>query len=180
MKIGVFVGSFDPVHNGHVAIMNYLVDRGIVDKVLVIPTGNYWEKQNLTQISKRIKMLELIKNDKIMIDKVHNDYQYTYQILEELEKNNKENIYYLVMGYDNYKNISLWKNYQNILNRGIIVINRDDLGRDDEKVIFVDKNFGDVSSTIIRKKIKDNKYHDISSFVDKKVLKYIKRNKLYR
>ena len=78
MKIGVFVGSFDPVHNGHVSIMNYLVNSNIVDMVLVIPTGNYWEKQNLTEISKRIEMLELVSNNKIMIDKEHNDYQYTY------------------------------------------------------------------------------------------------------
>jgi len=182
MKIGVFVGSFDPVHNGHVAIMNYLVNSNMMDMVLVIPTGNYWEKQNLTEITKRIEMLELVKNDKIMIDKEHNNYQYTYQILDELEKKNKDNNYYLVMGYDNYKNINLWKNYQDILKRGIIVINRDDLGKneDNKQVIFIDKNFGDVSSRVIRENIRDNKYQNISSFLDKKVLKYIKRNGLYR
>lgn len=182
MKIGVFVGSFDPVHNGHVAIMNYLVDNYIVDGVLVIPTGNYWEKQNLTEISKRIEMLELVSNNKIMIDKQHNDYQYTYQILDELEKKNPGNNYYLVIGYDNYKNINLWKNYLDILKRGIIVINRNNLGYDDEKrqVIFIDKNFGEMSSTMIRKKIKDEKYQDISSFIDRKVLKYIMKKGLYR
>lgn len=182
MRVGVFVGSFDPVHTGHTAIMNYLVNEKIVDKVLVIPTGNYWDKQNLTDLSKRIEMLELISSDKIIIDKVRNNYEYTYQILDSLNDENGEDEYYLIMGRDNFEKIHLWKNYQDILMRGIIVINRDNLGNINEnrRVIFIDKNFGEVSSTMIRKKIKDGKYVDISSFLNRNVLEYILKKKLYR
>lgn len=182
MRIGVFVGSFDPVHNGHVAIMKYLVKEKIVDLVLVIPTGNYWNKQDLTDLKKRIEMLKLISDNNILIDQEHNFYEYTYQILESLTNENNENKYYLIMGIDNYEKIHLWKNYQDILDRGIIVVNRDchDIGNIDDNIIFVNKDFGDVSSSKIRKRIRDNNYEDINGFLDKKVLEYIIENDLYR
>ncbi len=67
MKIGVFVGSFDPVHKGHTNIINYLINKKIVDKILVIATGNYWHKQNITDLKIRLEMLEFIKNNHIHI-----------------------------------------------------------------------------------------------------------------
>ena len=45
MRLGVYVGSFNPVHKGHIKIINYLLNN-VLDKVLVIPTGNYWDKNN--------------------------------------------------------------------------------------------------------------------------------------
>lgn len=182
MRVGVFVGSFDPVHTGHTAIMNYLVSEKIVDKVLVIPTGNYWDKQNITELNKRIEMLELISSDEIIIDKVRNNYEYTYQILDSLNCENSENKYYLVMGMDNFEKIHLWKEYERILKHGVIVIKRDGYRVECKKdgIIFIDKSFGEVSSTMIRKKIKDGKYQDISSFLDRNVLEYIMKKKLYR
>jgi len=182
MRIGVFVGSFDPVHMGHTAIMNYLVNEKIVDKVLVIPTGNYWEKQNLTALKKRLDMLDLIKTDKIMIDKEYNHCEYTYQILDGLEKENRVDEYYLVMGVDNFEKICLWKNYLDILKRGVIVIRRGikKIVSGNERIIFVNKDFGEVSSTMIREKIHDGKYLEIDGFLDKKVLEYIIEMNLYK
>ena len=49
-RIGVFVGSFDPVHKGHTHIINYLLENDYVDKVLVIPTGDYWTKSVNTSL----------------------------------------------------------------------------------------------------------------------------------
>ena len=54
MKLGLYVGSFNPVHNGHLKVINYLLDNNIVDKVIVLPTPNYWDKQNLLDL----KLLE--------------------------------------------------------------------------------------------------------------------------
>ena len=97
MKIGVFVGSFDPVHKGHISIMYYLIDNKIVDKLLVIATGNYWDKQNITDLNKRIEMLSFIKNDNIIIDKKHNKLEYTYQILRALNKENPNDEFYYLL-----------------------------------------------------------------------------------
>ena len=181
MRVGVFVGSFDPIHRGHEAIMNDLVKEKIVDKVLVIPTGNYWDKQNLSELGQRIEMLKLIATNEIMVDDGHNYLEYTYQILDKLEEENRENEYYLIMGWDNYEKIHLWKNYQEIMKRKIIVINRDELGKviNNKQVIYINKNF-QVSSSKIREKIKEGKYEDISSFLDRNVLEYIMKKGLYR
>ena len=53
MRIGVFVGSFNPVHKGHIKVANYLLDNDYVDKVIMLPTPNYWHKNNLKKKKKK-------------------------------------------------------------------------------------------------------------------------------
>ena len=66
MKLGVYVGSFNPVHKGHIKIINHLLDNNYVDKILVIPTGNYWDKNDLEDIRHRINMLKFYENKNII------------------------------------------------------------------------------------------------------------------
>ena len=61
MKTGVYVGSFNPPHLGHLHVINFLIDQKYVDKVIVIPTGNYWHKNNIIDIKHRINMLKFYK-----------------------------------------------------------------------------------------------------------------------
>lgn len=176
MRIGVFVGSFDPVHNGHTNVMNYLVDKKVVDKVLVIATGNYWDKQNITDLNIRLQMLDLIKNNNILIDKKHNKLEYTYQILNALKEENPNDEFYLVIGADNANTLYKWKCYDEIIKNGIIVVGRDDIkiNLDLPKLIVINKNFGNISSTKIRKYTDDYK-----EYLNKNVYEYIKKNGLY-
>lgn len=176
MKIGVFVGSFDPVHNGHTNVMNYLIDNKIVDKVLVIATNNYWDKQNITALKIRLDMLDFIKSDNIIIDKRHNNVEYTYQILNTLKEENSSDDYYLVIGADNANTLHKWKNYNELIKNTIIVVKRNDIkiNLDIPKIITINKNFGDISSTMIRNNISQNKY-----FLNEMVYNYIIKNRLY-
>ena len=176
MKIGVFVGSFDPVHNGHTNVINYLIDKKIVDRVLVIATGNYWDKQNITDLNKRLDMLDLIKKDNIIIDKTHNNIKYTYQILNALKKEYKDDEFYLVIGADNANTLHKWKRYNEIIQNGIIVVGRDNIkvNLKTNKLIFIDKNFGNISSTKIREDVLNNKM-----YLDDLVYNYIIENNLY-
>lgn len=176
MKIGVFVGSFDPVHNGHTNVMNYLINKKIVDKVLVIATGNYWNKQNITDLNKRLDMLDLIKKDNIIIDKIHNNLEYTYQILNALKNENKNDEFYLVIGADNTNTLYKWKNYDEIIENGIIVVGRDDIKINLKlnKLIYINKNFGNISSTKIRKDVLNNK-----KYLNDLVYNYIIDKNLY-
>ena len=58
MKIGVYVGSFNPVHKGHIKVVKKVL-KEYVDKVLIVPTLSYWDKNNLISITDRINMLKL-------------------------------------------------------------------------------------------------------------------------
>lgn len=176
MKIGVFVGSFNPVHNAHTSLMNYLINKKIVDKVLVIATGNYWDKQNLLDLDIRLKMLDLIKKDNILIDKKHNNMEFTYQILDALKKENPLDEFYLVIGADNANTLYKWKCHDRLIKHGIIVINRGDIkiNLKTDKLIIVNKKFGDISSTMIRNNLEENK-----SLLNEKVYNFIKENNLY-
>ena len=75
MKIGIYVGSFNPPHKGHIKIVNHLISK-YLDKVIIIPTGNYWDKLDLVNIDHRINMLKFYENEKIIIDTKNNRIEY--------------------------------------------------------------------------------------------------------
>ena len=182
MKIGVFVGSFDPIHIGHIKVMDYLIDKKYLDKIIILPTGNYWGKNNLTDINKRCEMIKLIKRDYLIVDDVNNKYQYTYQILDALNKIYKNDSLYLVIAADNIISFDKWKNVDDILlNNNVIVLNRDNINiksyvdnyeQKDKFLIIQDYPFIKISSTELRRKINKD-------FLDKKVYNYIIENHLY-
>lgn len=182
MKIGIYVGSFNPPHKGHIKIVNHLIENKYVDKILIIPTNNYWNKTNLVDLNHRINMLNIFKNENIIINNTLNNLEYTYQIIRELKKDGNE--YSLILGADNIINFDKWKNYNELLKLELLIINRNKINihehlnklnkRDNYKIIDI-KNI-DISSTYIRNNL-NNK--NITNIIDKRVLDYIKKEKLY-
>ena len=182
MKIGVFVGSFDPIHIGHIKVMDYLIDKKYLDKIIILPTGNYWGKNNLTDINKRCEMIKLIKRDYLIVDDINNKYQYTYQILNVLNEIYKNDSLYLVIAADNIISFDKWKNVDEILyNNRVIVLNRNNINineyvdkfkQKDRFIVVQDYPFINISSTSLRRKINKD-------FLDKKVYNYIIENHLY-
>lgn len=186
MKIGIYVGSFNPPHKGHITIVNHLVNN-YLDKIIIIPTGNYWNKNDLIEIKDRINMLKYYENEKIIIDEENNNIEYTYQILNILAKKHKKDELYLVIGADNIISFDKWKNYKEILKYNLIILNRsnieiikylDKLNKKDKYTIINDLPNIDISSTMIRNKIK-NKDYDLIKYIDNDVYEYIKLKKLY-
>ena len=187
MLIGVYIGSFNPVHIGHIKIARHLIEKNYVDKVLIIPTGNYWNKQDLVDIKDRINMLKLYETDNIIIDDKHNDIEYTYQLLNQLEKESIDNEYALIIGADNIVDFDKWKNYQEILNRQLIILNRNGidinkylkkLGKNTKYKITTDLENINISSTDIRNRLKNNE--DNIQNIDSEVFSYIKEHNLYK
>ena len=183
MKIGVYVGSFNPVHKGHSKIVKELIDKKILDKVIIIPTKNYWDKQNLISIEHRVNMLKFLENEKIKVCKKYSNHEYTYQILNDLKKEYINDELYLIIGADIMPKFHLWKNIEEILKFKILVINRDDIKIEDYINSFQNKNNFiivndiekiDISSTNIR-----NNLDEMSKYLDIEVYNYIKNNKLY-
>ena len=184
-RVGVFVGTFDPIHKGHTHIMKYLLQYNLVDKIIVVPTGNYWDKKPIATLDERIKMCKLIENKKIKISATLNKYEYTYQVLKELEKEYPTDYLFLIMGADNIINFDKWKNIDDLLEHNIIVVNRDNIditeytkkfNKKDNFIIIDNFDFIPVSSTYIRNNIKSE---NSKEYLDEKVYNYIKENNLY-
>lgn len=182
MKIGVYVGSFNPVHLGHKRVVDYLIDNEYVDKIIVVPTGNYWNKIDLISINHRINMLKYYENDRILINDYLNDKKYSYEILDIIKKENREDDIYLIIGADNMPKFYMWKNVYSILKNNVIVLNRNDIdikkyiAKVDQERFLILNNFGylDISSSEIRKNVKKYK-----NYLDENVYNYIIDNNLY-
>lgn len=179
MRLGIYIGSFNPPHLGHIDVVNYLLINNYVDRVLIVPTLSYWNKVDLIDLKDRINMLKIFENDKIKVDDKHNNYKYTYELMRALSNDYNDELY-LIMGADNIIEFDKWMNYQELLKYKIIVVNRDniDINRyinkyDSSNFIIVnDYKYKDISSSEIRNNLN-------SKYLDKRVLKYIKDNHLY-
>ena len=177
MKLGIFVGSFNPVHIGHINIIKELLKKKYVDKVYVVPTMSYWDKNNLIDIKDRVNMLKLVSDYNIIIDDTSNNLTYTYQILDKYKTLYPDCDIKLIIGADNLVNLDKWMNYKKILNCGVIVIGRNNLDIRNylkDNIIVTDISEIDISSTEIR-----NNKEKRDKYLDSKVLKYINDNRLY-
>lgn len=184
MKIAVYVGSFNPVHKGHIKVVKKIL-KEYVDKVIIVPTMSYWNKNNLISISDRINMLKLYETKDIVIDTKNNNYEFTYQVLRNIQKEYKNDKIYLVIGDDLLRDFDKWKNISEILKYNIIVIKRNNIDesiyKKYEKYNFIVTNkisSKEISSTIVRNMIV-NGNKDVLKYIDLKVYDYIKRNNLY-
>ena len=187
MKIGVYVGSFNPVHKGHIKIANYIVDNNLVDKLLIIPTQNYWGKTNIISLQDRVNMLKKYETSRIIIDSDFSDLKYTYQIIDALSKKYKNSEFSLIIGADNIVNFDKWVHYEDLLKLELIILKRNDidinyylkkLGKNEGYIIVSDLDEIDISSTMIRNNIEDKSV--LKQYLDDEVIDYIKKRKLYR
>lgn len=184
MKIAVYVGSFNPVHKGHIKVIKKIL-KEYVDKVIIVPTMSYWNKNNLISVNDRINMLKLYETKDIVIDTKNNNYEFTYQILRNIQNDYKNNKIYLVIGDDLLKDFDKWKNVSEILKYNIIVIKRNDIDEftykkyEQYNLIVTNKiSSEEISSTIVRNMLRD-KNKEVLKYIDLKVYDYIKRNNLY-
>ena len=182
MKIGIYVGSFDPIHIGHINVMDYLINNKYLDKIIILPTCNYWNKINLTDVNIRCNMIKLISRDYLVVDNENNRYQYTYEILNVLNEKYKNDELFLIISADNIISFDKWKNVSLILkNNKVIVLNRDNIDinsyvnkfkEKDRFIVIQDYPFIDISSTKLRNKLDKR-------FLTDEVYKYIIYNNLY-
>lgn len=181
MRIGIYCGSFNPVHKGHIRIVNQCLEQSLVDVVFIIPTGNYWYKTDLMDLNKRIHMLRFYEDRKIRVADQYSEYQYTYQIFEKLEEDYPYDEKILILGADNLEKFDEWMNYEYLLKFEFIIIRRNDLdqgyvenrmkqlGKENYKVLNIDNI--DISSTYIRENLDD--YEKIKDLIDLEVYQFL-------
>lgn len=189
MRLGIYVGSFNPVHKGHKHVMEYILDNQYVDKVIVIATGNYWDKVDMISIQDRINMLSFYEKENIIINRDLNAIPFTYQVLENLQKQYPNDQLYLIIGADNLPKFHLWKQVNTILKHHILVLQRNDMNMDTYIQNFKQKNqfimvkdfqYFNISSTEIRKAIELGNVKNLETYLDKDILEYIIKNGLYQ
>ena len=189
-KIGLFFGTFDPIHNGHIEVAKYIVDNYFSDEVWLIITPQNPEKKfiKISNFEHRFKMAQIATNtiDKVIPSKTEQELpipNYTIDTLEHISEKFKNYEFSLIIGQDNFEKFNSWKSHEKIIeNYKILIYPR--LGSDKKTEIKKLKNIihlkgaaVDISSSKVREKIK-NKYH-VKNFLNKDVLNFIIENNLY-
>lgn len=184
MRIGIYCGSFAPVHKGHITFVKEVLKSKLVDKVLIIPTKEYWDKKINISLKDRINMLKLYETKKIEINTTLNNTNGTYEAFEKYQKKHKNDELYLILGADNIVNFEKWINYKKLLEFPFIIIKRDKYGKtyikkrmkelNKKNFVILDIPTIDISSTYIRDNIDNPKL--LKDKIDTKVYKYLKDN----
>ncbi|MBO7469843.1 MAG: nicotinate-nucleotide adenylyltransferase [Bacteroidales bacterium] len=182
-KIGLFFGSFNPIHNGHLMLANYLAEYGGLDEIwfVVSPQNPFKDKKSLLADRHRMYMVEMaIKGDERFqvcdIEFYMPQPSYTIDTLTRLQERHPNTDFYLICGMDNIESFKKWKNYEMILQyHHLMVYPRKGYSSNElvehPSVTVVEAPEIEVSSTFIRNAIGEGK--DVRYFVPKEVYKYI-------
>lgn len=190
MKTGLFFGSFNPIHIGHLVIANYMASfTGLKEVWLVVsPHNPLKDKQKLTNMYDRLEMAKLASDNAEHIKVSDIEFSlpqpsYTIDTLTYLQEKYPGKEFALIMGADNLASIKKWKNYEFLLkNYQIYVYPRpgvDLLEWEDHPSIVITKTPQmDISSTFVRNAIKEGK--NVQYFVPDQVLDFIENKNMYR
>lgn len=189
---GLLGGSFDPVHNGHVAIARSFLKSSFINDLWVLPSPDPPHKQNETVASykHRLAMVQLAFEgiDRIVVSEVEHTLpspSYTIHTLEYLHETYPDNTFFLCIGSDSLHEFTQWHRWQDILGLCDLLIARRP-GEQSTSLVplvkqhahFVPHQAVNISSTELREKASQNQ--TLSSFVPPQVERYIHENKLYK
>lgn len=191
-KIGLFFGTFNPIHVGHLIIANHVVEFSDLDEVwfVVTPHNPHKKKKTLLEDHHRLAMVRIAVEEypKLQASNVEFDLpqpNYTVNTLVHLEEKYPEKNFSLIMGEDNLKSLHKWKNYEVILERySIYVYPRISEGTvetqfdNHKKIKKVDAPIIELSSTFIRKGIKAGK--NIRPMLSAEVWTYLDEMNFYK
>ncbi|MCI8965550.1 MAG: nicotinate (nicotinamide) nucleotide adenylyltransferase [Clostridia bacterium] len=185
MKIGFFGGSFNPPSIAHLKLAKKAIKECKLDKVIFVPIGDFYDKEDLAPISDRIQMLKIAcKNcNDIEVSDFEKDFKekvYACDIFKIITKKYLKDDVFFLMGEDNYLKLNSWKNYKELLNYKYIIFERNkEVKIENNSNIYLIKceNTKEISSTLIREKIKNN--DSLENIIDKDVEKFILKNELY-
>jgi nicotinate-nucleotide adenylyltransferase len=183
-RIGLLGGTFDPIHNGHIAIAKTAIQQIKLDKLFLIPAGNPWQKSEFTESKHRLEMTkkagqDLEKVEVLDIEVNKTGPTYTFETLQELHEKYPNSEFVLILGSDAVAGFDTWKepNLIKTLARIYVVQGAKDFTQD-WHFDRIQMPPIEISSTEIREKVKNNE--SISELVPKSVNEYISANDLYK
>ena len=196
MRIGLFGGSFNPVHKGHMALADTVMKELSLDRVIIIPNGEspYKSSDSYVSAGDRLEMCRLAAEDRPDIEVSgfetgRQGKRYSIFTAEHFRKEYPRDELFWLMGSDMLLYFDKWFRYRDILKLvNIAAVTR--TGEDESQLVHTAEALGKygniivvhhqplvISSTEIRKMIKNN--GELSCYLNEKVVQYIKMRKLY-
>ncbi|MDY6935845.1 MAG: nicotinate-nucleotide adenylyltransferase [Spirochaetota bacterium] len=193
MKLGIFGGTFNPIHNGHLINAQAIKEEHYLNKIIFLPTKDPVHKslENITSTDDRFEMVRLSIEDtcgfdvsRMEIDRKSKSY--TITTLKQLMKKYKDDRLYLIIGSDAFEQIDTWKDYQKVMQMVELIImkrpgftyNKESIYNIAGNVMISNNPYIEISSSDIRKRIREGK--SIRYLVPPKVEEYIVKRGLYR
>ena len=190
IKTGIYGGSFDPLHNGHISLARQALQKIGLDEVwLIVSPHNPLKKQeNLTDDHLRLEMARLALADEPQL--VVSDYEfhlprpsYMWNTLEQIQQDEPDRELYLLIGEDNWENFDQWYRHEDILKKyHIVVYPRETKSlkphRRHRHLRYMRAKLMPVSSTMIREKVRNGE--SIEGLVPAKIADFIEQYHLYR
>lgn len=189
MKVGLFFGSFNPIHIGHLAIANIMAETADIDQVwfVVSPQNPFKKITNLAHEFDRLDMVEAAIYDNPSLRATNIEFNmpkpsYTVDTLAYLSDKYPDYQFSLIIGEDNLKSFPKWKNHEVILDQyGLYVYPRPNTGssqlKDHPSVTWIKAPLFDISATFIRNLLQLNK--SIKYLLPEAVVDIIKNRRLY-
>ena len=202
MKIGLYFGTFNPIHIGHLIIANHLAEYSGLDQIwmVVTPHNPLKNKQTLLDDYQRLQLVFLATEDYPKIKSSDIEFKlpqpnYTVNTLAHLQEKFPQHIFSLIMGEDNLKSLHKWKNHKVILQNHEIYVyprisselhtsvkgeleNQNSTVKNHPKIHIIDAPIVEISSTFIRENIKNKK--NVRPLLPEKVWDYIDHNNLFK
>lgn len=189
-EVGLFGGSFNPIHKGHVALARQLLRKARLDEVwfLVSPQNPLKPQSSLLDDNLRLEMARLALEDEPRL--VASDYEfqlprpsYTWNTLQHLSKDYPQHRFTLIIGADNWQLFSRWRNSSDILaNYSVVIYPRDGYPVDETtlppSVRLVKTRLYNMSSTLVRQLVSEGKR--ARRYLNPKVASFIEQNHIYR
>lgn len=195
-RIGLYFGTFNPIHIGHLIIANHVVNHTPLDEVwfVVSPHNPHKNKASLLADYHRLNLVKeaIEDNDKLRVSDVEFKLpqpSYTATTLVYLQEKYPKKEFTLIMGEDNLRSLHKWRNYEEIVkNHKIIVYPRNQTIQETELLspqlenaqiaVLQDVPFLDISASFIRQSIQQGK--EVRYLVPDPVLKYIDEMNFYK
>jgi nicotinate-nucleotide adenylyltransferase len=192
MKVGLFFGTFNPIHVGHLTIANHIAEYSDLDQVwfVVTPHSPFKKKNSLLDDHQRLEMVYRATKDYPKLRQSDIEFKlpqpnYTVNTLAHLEEKYPDHEFALIMGEDNLKSFHKWKNYLIILEmHDIYVYPRVSEGKvetefdEHPRIHHVDAPIMELSSTFIRKSIKEGK--NVRPMLPENVWEYLDEMNFYK